>query len=311
MVVPNQRPRYELVGGDIETLWQRPAVEPRGIFLIAHGCSHQASDIFSTVGPDGWTMEACHTTEVGRCLGLPEESQLRRVALARGYITMAVSSTGPGRCWTKEDRRRVLAAVEHVRLHELVSNATVFAMGASSGGAFVGLLSESVASGGLPSLQCIIPQISGLSGTNRGVPTLFIHMARDRRVGELVASDMESLKRQGVVVGEIVLKPLPVTTSMLERCVAKNIAVQILQSLRAKGHVDSSGFLKQDPRLRAWVRDVAATVPETLDTLVRDESCIGEELNVAFAMHEFSAEHAHTMFDFCEGAQDQSLFSSH
>jgi len=204
MVVPNQRPRYELVGGDIETLWQRPAVEPRGIFLIAHGCSHQASDIFSTVGPDGWTMEACHTTEVGRCLGLPEESQLRRVALARGYITMAVSSTGPGRCWTKEDRRRVLAAVEHVRLQELVSNATVFAMGASSGGAFVGLLSESVASGGLPSLQCIIPQISDLSGTNRGVPTLFIHMARDRRVGERVASDMESLKRQGCRGGNCV-----------------------------------------------------------------------------------------------------------
>jgi hypothetical protein len=205
----------------------------------------------------------------------------------------------------------VLAAVEHVCLEELVSNATVLAMGASSGGAFVGLLSESVASGGLPNLQCIIPQVSSLAGANRGVPTLFIHMARDRRVADRVASDVDILRSDGVRVGEILLQPLPVTTSMLERCVSKSTALEILQRLQAKGHVDNSGFLLQDPRLRTWVKDVAEIVPETLDTLVPDESCIAEELNVAFAMHEFSAEHAHTMFDFCEGAQDQSLFSSH
>ncbi|CAE8683095.1 unnamed protein product, partial [Polarella glacialis] len=63
-------PRYERVNGNIETVWQRPSVEPKGLFFIAHGCQHQGTDIFSQVelGED-----ICKNSNSGSCLGLPEE----------------------------------------------------------------------------------------------------------------------------------------------------------------------------------------------------------------------------------------------
>eukprot|EP00913_Durusdinium_trenchii_P023025 g21620.t1 len=78
-------PRYERVDGDVETLWQRPEGPVKGLFFIAHGCNHQAPDVFTEVTETGETFKECASSIFGKCLGLPEEVALRHYALSRGY----------------------------------------------------------------------------------------------------------------------------------------------------------------------------------------------------------------------------------
>jgi len=299
------RPRYERVDGDIETVWQRPPGEPRGIFFIAHGCKHQATDLFTEIGPDGWRFEACPASNFGRCLGLPEEVRLRQAARARGYVVAAVSG-GSGRqsCWhTAADLPRVAAALRRVRAAEgLPETAPVLALGASSGGAFVGRLAGPLAGGGLPHLRCIVPQIMSVGGyPNRGVPALFVHMARDRYTAEEVRADVRELEGAGVRVGEIAVEPMAVTAELLSRCLAESLAHDVATALREHGLVDDRGHLLGDSRARRWVRSVRrALAGRSDDTLAPDESCIAELMNVAWAQHEMTSEYAGEILDFCE-----------
>merc|ERR1719464_2052101 len=84
-------PKYHRVDGHIETLWQVPKGDVKGIFFAAHGCCHQGPDYFNEVEPDGWNFKDCAHTYFGRCLGLPEEVRFRHAVLARGYVLVAVS----------------------------------------------------------------------------------------------------------------------------------------------------------------------------------------------------------------------------
>ena len=81
-----------------------------------------------------------------RGAGLPEEVRLREAALGLGYAVLAVSSadrTG-SRCWDTQldaaqsaDSRAVAAILEEVAARERLAGLPVYALGASSGGAFV------------------------------------------------------------------------------------------------------------------------------------------------------------------------------
>eukprot|EP00928_Gymnodinium_smaydae_P043468 TRINITY_DN29111_c0_g1_i1.p1 TRINITY_DN29111_c0_g1~~TRINITY_DN29111_c0_g1_i1.p1 ORF type:complete len:401 (+),score=81.66 TRINITY_DN29111_c0_g1_i1:101-1204(+) len=301
------RPRYERVAGDIETVWQLPPGQARGVFFIAHGCQHQGTDIFSDVGPDGWTFKACRSSNLGRCLGLPEEVRMRQAARSRGYVAMAVSGgSGIKSCWDMgRDAARVQSAIRHVKgAAGLPESAPVLATGASSGGAFVGLLAAPLEQGGLEHLRCILPQIMDVRGApNRGVPALFVHMPRDTRTDARVQADLAALRTQGVRVGEIRVDPVPVTAALLAPCLPAALAEEAVQALREDGHLDDSGFLKQDARRRAWVPSLAKVLVgqrPRRDSLLPDESCLAEILNVAWAKHEFVARYAEEMLDFCE-----------
>jgi len=69
------RPKFATVKSDTEVFWQLPHQEeaPVGVLFIAHGCNHQASDLFSQRGNDGWEFPGCAASGLHRCLGLPEE----------------------------------------------------------------------------------------------------------------------------------------------------------------------------------------------------------------------------------------------
>eukprot|EP00929_Paragymnodinium_shiwhaense_P101871 TRINITY_DN65067_c0_g1_i1.p1 TRINITY_DN65067_c0_g1~~TRINITY_DN65067_c0_g1_i1.p1 ORF type:complete len:393 (-),score=58.99 TRINITY_DN65067_c0_g1_i1:159-1217(-) len=301
--VTARRPKYFRVNRDIETVWQRPPGEPKGIFLIAHGCQHQATDIVSDVGPDGWRLQECSRSYFGRCLGLPEEVRLRQAARRRGYVVMAVSSIGYRRCWDMaKDVDRVKAAVAHVKTAEgLPADAPVLASGASSGGAFMGPLAGV---DGLAHLRCIVPQIMGIhEAPNRGVPTLFVHMPKDGRTAVSVARDRKKLKASGVRNDEIEVQPVPVTLDLLRPCLQGDVAEAVLAALASSGVLDDQGFLKDDARHRQWafpVRKVLSGFPNVEDSLQADESCLSELMNVAWAKHEFTAQYAEDMLDFCE-----------
>jgi len=289
----------------VETLWQRPAAEPKGIFFIAHGCEHQGTDVFNEVGGDGWKFDSCAHSNLGRCLGLPEEVALRHYALSRGYVVMAVSGgSGVKSCWYgNSDVPKVVEAVRHVREAEhLGQDVPLIAMGASSGGAFVGLLPGAE---GLGKLQCIVPQIMSVdSRVNEDVPTLFVHMAkRDVGTAARVSAAINDLKTRNVRVGEIRLEPRPITTSFLQGCVSEADAASLIQAFKDASVVDDEGFLRENSRLREWVPAARRALPNSPDTFEPDESCLSELMNVAWAQHEFSAQYAKEIIDFCEGKE--------
>eukprot|EP00429_Kryptoperidinium_foliaceum_P068125 CAMPEP_0176066770 /NCGR_PEP_ID=MMETSP0120_2-20121206/33323_1 /TAXON_ID=160619 /ORGANISM="Kryptoperidinium foliaceum, Strain CCMP 1326" /LENGTH=329 /DNA_ID=CAMNT_0017400379 /DNA_START=27 /DNA_END=1016 /DNA_ORIENTATION=+ len=303
-----RRPQYARVGGDdgVETLWQRPAADPpRGILFVAHGCGHQGPDLFTEVGPDGFEFPGCKRSYLGKCLGLPEEMRLRKAGLARGYIVMAVSG-GFGRksCWMPgEDLGNVAMAVEHVRKTEgLPEDTPVLAMGASSGGAFVGHLAQPLEQGGLPHLKCIVPEIMAIdANSNRGVPTLFVHMPRDKSTAAAVERDMQVLRSKGIRSKEIPVRPVPVTEEFLAQCFDKATAADVLRAMQADKLLDHQGLLAEDARRRVWVKTVRTAIAgRSSDTLEADESCMAELLNVAWAQHEFTSQFAEEMLDFCE-----------
>jgi len=258
-----------------------------------------------TVGPDGWRFEACSSSNFGRCLGLPEEVRLRQAARKRGYLVMAISG-GLGRqsCWkSRVDVHRARAAIHHVKSTEgLPEDSPVLAIGASSGGAFVGHLAAPISSGGLPHLRCIVPQImSTRHSENRGVPTMFVHMPRDDRTAQAVSSDILRLEKEGIRTAEIKVGPVPVTPELLAPCLGPGVAQDVVTALHRHGLVNEQGFLELDSRTRRWVRPVRQAVGgRSDDTLDPDESCISEILNVAWASHEFTSQHVGDMLDFCE-----------
>ncbi|CAK0836589.1 unnamed protein product [Prorocentrum cordatum] len=310
MLAEHQRsyvPKYARVDGDIETMWQLPHGMPKGLLFIAHGCKHQGTDVFSDVGPDGWRLEECSNSNSGSCLGLPEEVKLRQTARRRGYVVVSVSGgSGSRSCWhMTQDPSRVSRAIRHVvDSEELPKDIAVLATGASSGGAFMGTLAAPLGpDGGLPNLKCIVPQISGTAGENRGVPTLYVHMPRDSKTAARIEEQIRDLRERDVRVWELKVLQRPVTEAFLEQCMPAEAARQGLKALRHASLLDSRGFLKNGSRHRLWVKPLQEAVGATVsDTFEADASCVSELMNVADAIHEFTAEYSEQMSNFCEGA---------
>ena len=151
---------------DAEVVWQLPSQAPRALLFLAHGCNHGAIDFWPR-------SDACPT-----CTGLPEELNITRHALARGYAVVAVSSAArrSHRCWAlpglsgDEEHGGAPSDVERVRKvllslsqrEGLLQGLPQYAMGASSGGAFVLVLAAA-----LP-LAGICSQVGGLDCLMRG-----------------------------------------------------------------------------------------------------------------------------------------------
>eukprot|EP00435_Cladocopium_sp_Y103_P045084 s414_g12.t2 len=298
-------PRFALVENAIETMWQRPDGAVKGVFFIAHGCKHQGPDVFTEVTETGAEFKECAQSKFGKCLGLPEEVNLRRYALSRGYVVMSVSGgSGVQSCWYgARDVPKVAKAVAHVRQEEkLGPEMPLFALGASSGGDFVGLLPGAESSSGLGKLACIVPEIMPVDSTvNTNVPTLFIHMPRDKRTAAGVQENIQDLKSRNVRVSEIRAEPQKVTEEFLTKCVDAKKAEQLVKAYQEGGIIDSDGFLTNDGRTRFWTATTEKVLGTEKDSLVPDESCMSELMNVAWAMHEFTSQFAKEVFDFCEG----------
>jgi len=298
-------PRFALVENAIETMWQRPDGAVKGLFFIAHGCKHQGPDVFTEVTETGAPFKECAQSKYGKCLGLPEEVSLRRYALSRGYVVMSVSGgSGVQSCWYgNSDVPKVAKAVAHVRQEEkLGPEMPLFALGASSGGDFVGLL-PGADSSSLGKLACIVPEVMSVdSEVNANVPTLFIHMPKDKRTAAGVQENIQDLKSRNVRVSEIRAEPQKITEEFLMKCMDAKKAQQLVKVYQEDGIIDSDGFLTNDGRSRFWTGS-AEKVLGTSESLVPDESCLSELMNVAWAMHEFTSQFAKEVFDFCEGKE--------
>jgi len=300
--VAARQPKFQKIDGEIETFWQRPRTgDVKGLVLLAHGCNHQAADFFDEKGHDGFLLQGCRHSKFQKCLGLPEERSIVQDARDRGYVVMAVSSTGFKRCWDMDvDIDRVKRAVDFVsQAEELPQGADIIAIGASSGGAFVGALAATNVLG--DRLKCIAPQISpvpaGSPNWNHKTRVVFVHMPKDDYTAEAVKSNIETLS-QASRVKEVPVLERPVR-DVIQPHLSPEDTSNIVKALQ-QTYLNESGFLTVDPRRSHWRESVKPVGPAG-DSLQPDESKLSELMNVAWASHEIIAQYNKEVFEFCEG----------
>ncbi|GJN19401.1 hypothetical protein PR202_gb06678 [Eleusine coracana subsp. coracana] len=288
-----------------EVLWQLPpaATPPRAVLFAAPGCTIRATDFFDT-------SPGCP-----RCSGLPEERRFTRAVLARGYAVLVVSSRAE--CWSLDDAApgegekgndsSELAAVASIikwwtqEKFPQLAGLPLVGIGASSGGYFVSALAAKVR---FSSIAVMIAE--GVYGTMGDIPTwyppaLFMHMPKDAERARDVAASIGTLKAKRVDVREIKCDQFAVSAEFLAERVpglTRAVADALVDVLRRKGFVDEKGFLKKDGRRTPWKK--AAEEAKVLPEGFRLERHVTEELNLAFAFHEFTSLKNAEIFEWFE-----------
>merc|ERR1712187_796140 len=125
-------------------------------------------------------------------------------------------------------------------------------------------------------------------------------MPRDGYTYDQIIDDMSALKEQGIRTAEIQVMPRPVSSTFLESCLSSTLSARVSDALQRADILNETGYLREDPRKRKWVDVVRRTiVGKSNDSLVADESCVSERMNVAWAFHEFTGQFVERYLDFC------------
>ncbi|KAJ1454005.1 hypothetical protein M885DRAFT_588338 [Pelagophyceae sp. CCMP2097] len=274
--------KREILDDDLEIVWQAPK-HPTGIVVIAHGCSHSATDAWPT-------GKGC-----AECIGLPIETQIVGALLEHNWAVVAVSSFDRlrNRCWRiNTDVPRVWRAVQHVDAQLGNLRLPVAALGASSGGALATAL---------PGLVGAVSQVmpsSGDSFSPQHAPVRFVHMGvRDRQRARAIKKQVFDLKAAGVDAEEVVVSPSPVTVAALTKrlgyggtqaALSVKVAEECVAALLRAGLVDAQGLLLDDPRKSGWRAVLRPFISVDEDSFGADVSRMSEVLNAAWAQHEFT-----------------------
>lgn len=289
-----------------------------GFIFFAHGCYHSATDWFAK-------SKTCDT-----CIGLPIEMSLIQQALNHGYIVLAVSSTDRNtKCWTRHDVKPVSLLINHLytTLNLSKKDIPLFFFGASSGGAFVGMLSHfMITQVEEKSIQSVAPvaiciQISMIMNQNalidmRLPSIIFVLMSRDKELEEMVSNQVEYLKSNtkfSKSIAKLVCEPKKLEDDFF----SKYEFSTHLNEIHSKSLVHS--FIKEEiiskdtrlilsePRYSNW-RDVAFNaLPDyfpAVDSLQSNESPVSELMNVAWSYHEITDEHIDDIFDIFDSQKE-------
>uniref|UniRef100_A0A6U4HBT8 Uncharacterized protein n=1 Tax=Vitrella brassicaformis TaxID=1169539 RepID=A0A6U4HBT8_9ALVE len=308
---PKSSPHLEVLDGSIEVVWEAPPGGPsRGVVFLAHGCHHSATDFWPK-------SPGCE-----RCLGLPEERQMVREMLSEGYGVVAISSANRQRmCWHfEQDGKRVLKALEILRHREGWESLPLFAVGASSGGGLIGSLigSKELVDRGLK-FDAVAVQIMAIvlhdEMLDKYPPVLFISMSKDKATTRVVRGNIEGLRERQRPALLLSVKPHPITPKFFSDRIPEideELSGKLHKALRDKQLIDEDGFLKENPRDShrcPWRELFDLTVTEIKDrgiSLTADESAISEELNIAWASHEITAEFTKETLDWFASRGDMS-----
>ncbi|KAL5213233.1 hypothetical protein ABZP36_024080 [Zizania latifolia] len=285
--------RVETRSGN-EVLWQLPPTPPRAAVFVAPGCTIRAADFFDA-------SPGCP-----RCTGLPEERRFTREALRRGYAVLAVSSRAE--CWSLDiGEGSELAAVESIiewwvkEKHPQLAGLPLVGIGASSGGYFLSALAARVR---FSSITVMIAEgvFSAMEEIPEGYPpALFVHMPKDAERAREVAASVGKLKGNRVGAREIQCDEFAVRAEFLAARIpglTRAVADGLVDVLRRKGFVDEKGFLKKDGRSTPWKQ--AAEKEKVLPEGFRLERHVTEELNIAYAYHEFTSLKNGEIFEWFE-----------
>jgi zinc transporter 2 len=284
-------------GSAIEFVWEAPpAGTPiKAALFLAHGCGHSALDFWPKT-------EACP-----KCVGLPEERRIVKLALEAGYLVFAVSShpANRGKCWDIDrDARRIAKAWKYLQqtLAGVDRSLPLLALGASSGGALVARLPFK-----MPDIAAVCVQIAAvdLSFELIGHPypaSEWVYMSRDQAMLPQIQATVDALRRDGLAVRPIEMKPLRITkTFFSDRIpeVSKSLSSKIFDAFKKNKVIDNGGYIIMDPRLSNW-RDALLPLSFDLlpDVLTPDASPISEEMNVAYAQHEIVSDSMKNTIEF-------------
>lgn len=308
-------PRTETIARR-EVVWEPPPLKAAGIVFLFHGCQHSAGD-FWEAGP------GCPN-----CLGLPEERAIVASAHENSYVAVAISSWDRlhSRCWRLQDVQPSLVVVDTMRKRLGLDRTPAFALGASSGGGFTGMLASRAPSGTFTAVSSQIMPVSDHFFAGGGAPSdialELVSMPRDFMTEQYVQSNVATAISLGLKVSARHCLPLPVTPTLFsDRArtypgdaadhassfsrISLAASVEIAAVLEAEGFLDTrTKELLEDPRQSEW-RDVLATKGSSLIRnlpMEPDASALSEIMNVAWAQHEFCATDIQKTFDFFHAA---------
>jgi len=283
-----------------EFVYQAPTLPIKGVVWFAHGCSHSATDWWpKSKGCPG-------------CNGLPVERTLVFEALRRDYVAVAQSSVNrKHKCWSDADLNPANGVLQWI-LNELnlsQENAPIHLIGASSGGTFVGHMAvKSFDAGGGAATLRITSAVIQIAPPRMNLPSppglgiLFVHMARDDFMAQMISSFVSQTKRKNV--REMIIQPAKLTPSFFYshgQHLSLEDSTRLVSALQNEKLIDSEGLLVQDPRQSGWRKVAAKALPHlvpNVDSLVADQSGISELMNLAWAAHEITDENISGVFEF-------------
>ena len=143
-------------------------------------------------------------------------------------------------------------------------------------------------------------------GANAYPPSLWIAMTNDERTLRSVHRTVKYLNEHKKIAELIEASELPLhATYFSDRItgMTPDISKSIVTTLNKCDLMDESDFLLQDPRMSEWRiclkknKELWEVVTRE-DTLEADLSPISEELNVAYAMHEITANYMSEIINF-------------
>lgn len=220
----------------------------KGVYFLAHGCQHQATDWFPkcTVCP--------------QCLELPIERTIVTTLLKHGYVALAISSKNKEfRCWARHDIEPVAYVIESLyrKLSIAFHEKPLYFLGASSGGAFVAMLSHYLilndrgfrAAGIVPQIMNIMS--NGLMNHVAFPPVAIVHMERDRHTSKNVRDELQVLQAEKIPYKEYAIPPQPLTDDFFSingGRLSANDSMKLVYAFRMQGIIDSERMVKEDPR---------------------------------------------------------------
>lgn len=296
--IPNVHAKREIIHG-VDVLFAEPPDDKvKGLFFVAHGCSHSNTDWF--VGCEG-------------CIGLPEERAIVQIGLDHGLVVVAVSSSDRvSKCWGASDIEPVGRVLQELskRYQPAGSDAfRIFAFGASSGGSFVsGLATPLKERFGLP-LSGFLSQIAARQTDESALCQVYITMNGDKRTDANAQELVRQATSSTIPARHIRVPPQPIRPTYFATRIPEITAAdssKMAASLQDAGLLDENGYLLESPRRSNW-RDALKTTTPIIsavenDSLVADASPISEVMNVADGMHEMTRDGVKEALEFCLSA---------
>lgn len=288
-------PTYENVDGT-EYVWQTPTdPNPKAILFLAHGCQCRSTFF--------WDKHP----QCLNCTGMPQERTLVLHALARGFAVIAVSSTAE--CWgSSVDTKKVLTVLKNwISSDKILEGLPVFGLGASSGGYFISALAVHF------KFQSLVIEISSgrfeaMDFDSTYPPTLFVHMPRDKGTAQRISEARDLLSTKGVRNDEVLCSPLEVTARFFsERIpdISDELSEKIVGILHRYGFLVQAReglYMKADGRNSGWQSALRKGNVLAVDDLGKWERHLQEEMNVAYAYHEFTSLPLQHIFDWFESS---------
>ena len=278
--------KKEVTAKGIEYVWEAPVGAATKMLFLAHGCSHTARDFWPS------------NPKCQDCVGLPEERRIVKKALENSYFVFAITSLDQDRggCWDpKYDVKRILRVTSMLKKAKTaLRDLPVFALGASSGGNIVAALANRMQDLGGMCIQIMAPDISFQMNQMVFPPSFWIYMQKDSMTARRVADNMDKLRKSHALVESALAKQIPLSKSFFSNRItgmSPVVSEQIFDAFRTEGLITDVGYLRQDPRHSNW-RLAIDHLKDALkpDSLIADQSPIAEELNVAYALHEITAD---------------------